>query len=86
MVQNFKKGMTVLSEAMPETIPALAGFMGSAAKPGPDGIRQQRYTHFSYIIGSISQQLETGPDSSVWQRTRAPAKQAKRAKRFPGCS
>lgn len=34
IVQNFKKGMAVLSEAIPETIPAFAGFMGSAAKDG----------------------------------------------------
>ena len=34
IVQNFKKGMVVLSEAMPESIPALAGFMGSATKDG----------------------------------------------------
>jgi len=34
IVQNFKKGMSVLSDAMPETIPALAGFMGTAAKDG----------------------------------------------------
>lgn len=34
IVQKFKKGMTQLSEEMPENIPALAGFMGSAAKDG----------------------------------------------------
>lgn len=30
IVQKFKKGMAKLSEELPETIPALAGFMGSA--------------------------------------------------------
>lgn len=34
IVQKFKKGMARLSEELPETIPALAGFMGSAAKDG----------------------------------------------------
>ncbi len=34
IAQKFKKGMARLSEEMPETIPALAGFMGSAAKDG----------------------------------------------------
>lgn len=33
-VQDFKKGMSVLAAAMPETIPAMAGFMGVAAKDG----------------------------------------------------
>lgn len=34
LVQNFKKGMGALSEALPETIPAMANFMGAAAKDG----------------------------------------------------
>lgn len=34
IVQQFKKGMGVLSEALPQTIPAMAGFMGAAAKDG----------------------------------------------------
>ena len=34
IAQKFKKGMTRLSEELPETIPALAGFMGAAAKDG----------------------------------------------------
>ena len=34
IAQNFKKGMEVLSQAMPETIPALANFMGAAGKGG----------------------------------------------------
>jgi len=34
IVQHFKQGMGVLSEAMPETIPAMANFMGTAAKDG----------------------------------------------------
>lgn len=32
--QNFKKGMGVLSEALPQTIPAMVAFMGAAAKDG----------------------------------------------------
>ncbi len=34
LVQDFKKGMGVLNEALPETIPAMIGFMGAAAKHG----------------------------------------------------
>ena len=34
IVQDFKKGMGVLTKEMPESIPALAGFMGLAAKDG----------------------------------------------------
>lgn len=34
IVQNFKKGMTRLAEAMPETIPSLGSFMGTAARDG----------------------------------------------------
>ena len=34
IVQKFKKGMNQLSEDLPETVPALAGFMGTAAKDG----------------------------------------------------
>jgi AhpD family alkylhydroperoxidase len=34
LVQQFKKGMGVLAEAMPETIPAMVNFMGTAAKDG----------------------------------------------------
>lgn len=34
IVQNFKKGMARLSEAMPATIPALSNFMGTAAVDG----------------------------------------------------
>ena len=34
VVQHFKKGMSVLTEAMPETIPAMASFMGTATKDG----------------------------------------------------
>jgi AhpD family alkylhydroperoxidase len=33
-VQDFKKGMSILAAEMPETIPAMAGFMGAAAKDG----------------------------------------------------
>ena len=33
-VQKFKKGMGVLSEALPQTIPAMADFMGAAGKDG----------------------------------------------------
>ena len=32
--QNFKKGMGVLSETLPQTIPAMVTFMGAAAKDG----------------------------------------------------
>jgi len=34
IVQDFKKGMGALNEAMPETIPAMTAFMGVAAKDG----------------------------------------------------
>ena len=34
IAQQFKKGMATLREAMPETIPAMANFMGVAAKDG----------------------------------------------------
>ncbi len=34
IVQQFKKGMGVLTEELPQTIPAMAGFMGAAAKEG----------------------------------------------------
>lgn len=34
IVQDFKRGMGILSAALPETIPALATFMGMAAKDG----------------------------------------------------
>lgn len=34
IVQEFKKGMAALSESLPETIPAMTGFMGIAAKDG----------------------------------------------------
>lgn len=32
--QSFKKGMSTLTSEMPETIPAMANFMGTAAKDG----------------------------------------------------
>jgi AhpD family alkylhydroperoxidase len=34
IAQEFKKGMGVLAEALPQTISAMAGFMGAAAKDG----------------------------------------------------
>jgi len=34
IAQDFKKGMAVLNESLPETIPAMIGFMGNAAKDG----------------------------------------------------
>ncbi len=34
IVQDFKRGMGVLSAALPETIPAFVSFMGAAAKDG----------------------------------------------------
>lgn len=34
ILQEFKKGMTTLVEAMPETLPAMVNFMGAAAKDG----------------------------------------------------
>lgn len=34
IAQKFKKGLGRLAEAMPETVTALAGFMGAAAKDG----------------------------------------------------
>jgi len=34
IVQDFKKGMGALNQAMPETIPAMTTFMGVAAKEG----------------------------------------------------
>jgi AhpD family alkylhydroperoxidase len=41
IVQQFKKGMGVLSEALPQTIPAMAGFMGAAAKDGALSYREK---------------------------------------------
>lgn len=34
IIQEFKKGMGTLAEAMPETVPAMVTFMGAAAKDG----------------------------------------------------
>ena len=34
IVQQFNKGMGILSEALPQTMQAMAGFMGAAAKDG----------------------------------------------------
>ncbi len=34
IIQEFKRGMGALAEAMPETIPAMVNFMGAAAKDG----------------------------------------------------
>jgi len=41
IVQQFKTGMGVLSEALPKTIPAMAGFMGAAAKDGALSYREK---------------------------------------------
>ena len=41
IVQQFKKGMGILSEALPQTVPAMVGFMGAAAKDGALSYREK---------------------------------------------
>lgn len=41
IVQDFKKGMAVLGAELPETIPAMGGFMAAAAKDGALTFREK---------------------------------------------
>lgn len=41
IAQEFKRGMGVLGEALPQTIPAMVSFMGAAAKDGALSYREK---------------------------------------------
>ncbi len=52
LVQQFKKGMGVLAEAMPETIPAMVNFMGIAAKDGALTYREKELVAIAVALYS----------------------------------